>query len=50
MTNEKYAVVFDTNSYRNLISRKHAAEVEEYIEQVKKKEARKNIVGFGTTV
>lgn len=50
METEKYAVVFDTNSYRNLISRKHAAEVAEYIEQVKRKEARKNIVGFGTTV
>jgi hypothetical protein len=50
MTNEKYAVVFDTNSYRNLIAHKHAAEVEDYIEQVKIKEARKNIVGFGTTV
>lgn len=50
MSNDNYAVVFDTNPYRNLIAHKHAAEVEEHIEQVKAKEARKNIVGFGTTV
>lgn len=50
MANEKYAVVFDTNSYRNLITSKHAAEVEQYIEQIKIKEARKNIIGLATTV
>lgn len=50
MTNEQYAVVFDTNSYRDLIAHKNADEVEEYIEQVKIKEARKNIIGPGTTV
>lgn len=50
MINEKYAVAFDTNSYRNLIAHKHPAEIEDYIQQIKIKETRKNIVGLATTV
>jgi hypothetical protein len=50
MKNEKYAVVFDTNSYRNLVTDKNATEVENYIQKIKIKETRKNIVGKATTV
>lgn len=50
MTNQRYAVAFDTNSYRNLVANKHAAEVEAHIQQIKVKESRKNIIGLATTV
>jgi hypothetical protein len=50
MTNEKYAVVFDTNSYRNLIKDFRIEEVKAFIEQLKKKEAAKNIVAEATPV
>lgn len=38
MESERYAVVFDTNSYRNLILHKPIEEVKEFIGQLRKKE------------
>lgn len=50
MNPERYVVVFDTNSYRNLIRHKKLGEVKEYIEQIRLKEASKNIVAYATPV
>ena len=50
MNSEKYAVVFDTNSYRNLIRETPIENIEATIAQVKEKEARKNIMAKTTPV
>jgi len=50
MTNDRYAVVFDTNSYRNLILHKPIEEVKGFVEQIRKKERLKNIVAKATPV
>lgn len=47
---EKYAVVFDTNSYRNLIRETPIEDIEATIAQIKEKEARKNIMAKATPV
>ena len=48
MNNEKLAVVFDTNSYRNLIRNTSIQDIEASIAQLKEKEARKNIMAKAT--
>ena len=50
MNSEKYAVVFDTNSYRNLIRYTSFEDIEASIAQLKEKEARKNIMAKATPV
>lgn len=50
MSSEKYAVVFDTNSYRNLIRETAIEDIEASIAQIKEKEARKNIMAKATPV
>lgn len=50
MNSEKFAVVFDTNSYRNLIRGTSIDDIEARIEQLKIKEARKNIIAKATPV
>jgi hypothetical protein len=50
MNREKYAVVFDTNSYRNLIRETGIEDIETTIAQIKEKEARKNIMATATPV
>lgn len=47
---EKYAVVFDTNSYRNLIRETAIEVIETTIAQIKEKEARKNIMAKAVTL
>ncbi|MBL7731847.1 MAG: hypothetical protein JNM88_11770 [Chitinophagaceae bacterium] len=47
---EKFAVVFDTNSYRNLIRDTAIEDIEDSIAQLKEKEARKNIMAKATPV
>ena len=49
MNSEKYAVVFDTNSYRNLIRETAIEDIETTIAQIKEKEARKNIMAKATS-
>lgn len=48
MNSEKYAVVFDTNSYRKLIHETAIEDIEATIAQIKEKEARKNIMAKAT--
>ena len=48
MNNEKYAVVFDTNSYRNLVRETAIEDIEATIAKIKVKEARKNIMAKAT--
>lgn len=48
MTSEKYAVVFDTNSYRNLTKDQRIENIKSFIEQLKQKEASKNIKASAT--
>lgn len=50
MINEKYTVVFDTNSYRNLVVDQPIDEVSLYVNQIKEKEARKNILATAVPV
>lgn len=50
MNNAKFAVVFDTNSYRNLIRETSIENIEVSITQLKEKEARKNIMAKATPV
>lgn len=50
MNSEKYAVVFDTNSYRNLIRGTSNEDIGAKIAQIKEKEARKNIMAKATPV
>ncbi len=50
MLNEKFSVVFDTNSYRNLVMNKPIDEVSVYINQLKEKEALKNIIAYAVPV
>ncbi|MBO9660560.1 MAG: hypothetical protein J7527_17190 [Chitinophagaceae bacterium] len=50
MTSEKYAVVFDTNAYRNLTKDLRAEDIKAFIEQLKNKEAAKNIQARATPV
>lgn len=50
MNSEKFAVVFDTNSYRNLIRDTCIEDIEASIAQLKEKEARKNIMAKATPV
>jgi len=50
MNREKYAVVFDTNSYRNLIRETEIGDIESTIAQIKEKEARKSIMAKATPV
>ncbi|HRG78648.1 MAG TPA: hypothetical protein PL167_03520 [Cyclobacteriaceae bacterium] len=48
MKSEKYAVVFDTNSYRNLIRDTSIGDIEATIAQIKEKEVRKDIMAKAT--
>ncbi len=48
MNSDKFAVVFDTNSYRNLIRETVIEDIEASIAQIKEKEARKNIMAKAT--
>lgn len=48
MNSEKFAVVFDTNSYRNLIHDTSIEDIEAGIAKLKEKEARKNIMSKAT--
>jgi len=50
MNSEKYAVVFDTNSYRNLIRGTSFEDIEASIAELKEKEACKNIMAKATPV
>lgn len=50
INSEKFAVVFDTNSYRNLIRDTSIEDIEASIAQLKEKEARKNIMAKATAV
>ncbi|MBI3139793.1 MAG: hypothetical protein HYZ15_14540 [Sphingobacteriales bacterium] len=50
MKSEKFVVVFDTNSYRNLIRDTSIQDIEASIAQLKEKEARKNIMAKATPV
>ena len=50
MSSEKCAVIFDTNSYRNLIRETAIEDIESTIAQIKEKEARKNIMAKATPV
>lgn len=50
MNSEKFAVVFDTNSYRNLIRETSIEDIDTTIAQIKVKEARKNIMAKATPV
>ena len=48
MKSEKFAVVFDTNSYRNLIRDTSIGDIEATIAQIKEKEVRKDIMAKAT--
>jgi hypothetical protein len=48
MNSEKFAVVFDTNSYRNIIRGTSIEDIEASITQLKEREARKNIMAKAT--
>jgi hypothetical protein len=50
MNHERYVVVFDTNSYPNLVLDKPIEEVKGFIAKLKRKEASKNIVAYATPV
>lgn len=50
LNSEKYTVVFDTNSYRNLVRETAIEDIEATITQIKAKEARKNIMAKATPV
>ncbi|OSZ77238.1 hypothetical protein CAP36_12550 [Chitinophagaceae bacterium IBVUCB2] len=50
MNSEKFAVVFDTNSYRNLIRDTSIEDIEASIARLKEKEASKNIMAYATPV
>jgi hypothetical protein len=50
MNSEKFAVVFDTNSYRNIVRGLSIEDIEASIAQLKEKEARKNIMAKATPV
>lgn len=50
MNSDKIAVVFDTNSYRNLIRDTAIEDIEASIAQIKEKEASKNIVPIAAPV
>jgi hypothetical protein len=50
MNSEKFSVVFDTNSYKNLIRGTAIEDIEASIGQLKEKEARKNIMAKATPV
>jgi hypothetical protein len=50
MNSEKFAVVFDTNSYRNLIRGTSIEDIKASIAQLKEREASKNIMGLATPV
>lgn len=47
MTDKKFAVVFDTNSYRNLVTGKTTDQVLKIIDEIKIDEAKKNIQAYG---
>ena len=50
MNSEKFAVVFDTNSYRKLIRETAIEDIEATIAQIKEKEGTKNIMAKATAV
>ena len=50
MNSEKFAVVFDTNSYRNLIRGTSIRDIQASMAQLKEREARKNIMAKATPV
>ncbi len=50
MSSENFAVVFDTNSYRNLILNTSVADIKADIAQLKEREARRNIMALAAPV
>jgi len=50
MAGKKTAVIFDTNSYRNFVIGKNTATVLSDVENLRKKEANKDIIAFGSQV
>lgn len=50
MNELKYAVLFDTNSYRNLVSNKSTEETKRAIEELRAAEDKKNIKAFGVVI
>ena len=50
MTDKKFAVVFDTNSYRGFVQKKSTYQVLADIAELKKAEAKKNIKAFGIVI
>ena len=50
MTENKFIVVFDTNSYRNLVKGKSSTDISSIIQEIKIAESRKNIIVYGSII
>lgn len=50
MTEKKFAVVFDTNSYRKFVSRKSSADILSITAKLREVESKKNIQAYGSVI